>query len=380
MSTVSVPKPARPRPARPAAFRPAPPKRRGGWGRFAWVAGVALLAASLLGARHVLQVGGAAAQPAATPVPASTSSRIVCHGIYDVDLPPTLLGPTAAGRVKEVFVKDFDTVKKGQRLLTLDDQAVTDAIAQATIGVQVAEAQLREAEQALAQHAKMLDEQAAAIQAAERKAAAAKLDSRAAIKAIVGNVVTQEQADAKTELAEAAAVAVTAERAKLATLQAARPTNKVDQAARGVDLARARLEKAEHARRDFVVEAPDDGMVLRVGLAIGSVVGPQSRDVPVLFVPAAAKRVVRVELDQEVAYKVKVGCTAEVSDKYDRGALWAGKVVAIAEAYLPRRGSAGAIVAGPDVKVLECLVELDATNGQPRLNQPMTVAIHPPAK
>lgn len=381
MSTVSVPKAVRPRPARPVTLPLAPPKRRSGWGRrIGWIAGVALLGASLLGARHVLQVGvPAAAQPVAPPPSPSAANRIVCHGHFDVDPPAAALGPTVPGRVKEVFVKDFDVVKKGQRLLTLDDQAVADKIALATVAVSIAEAQLREAEQGLAQHAKGMEEQTAAIQAAMSKAAAAKAEAQVVYKQI-NTITTQDQYNAKQEVVAAAEAAVAAERAKLETLRAARPTNKVDQAAGNVELARTRLAEAERARRDFIVDAPEDGVVLRVGLAAGSVIGLQSRDVPVLFVPASARRVVRVELDQEVAYKVKVGHAAEVSDKYDRGTHWTGKVVAIAGAYLPRRGSAGAIVAGPDVKVLECLIELDATETPPRLNQPMTVAIQPPPK
>ncbi|MFO0808659.1 MAG: hypothetical protein U0746_08560 [Gemmataceae bacterium] len=388
MSTVSEPRVQRTRPA--VAFKkptlPPPravaPQKRGSWSLLGWVAGIVLLAGSLLGARHVLQVGGGSAfgQPTPPPTASPTApSGVIGHGYFDTDMPMAALAPLVPGRVVEVLATEGVACKKGDRLLRVDDAAAVDAEAQAEIAVRIAETDLANAKQGLARHALGLKEQEAAIEAAERKAAAAKADADSVYKTI-GVVASQEQYNAKLELVAAARAGVTAEKAKLDSLKAARPDAIVEKATQAVELAKSRLAEAKRRHEDFIVTAPDDGMVLRVGVAVGTVLGPQSRTVPILFVPSSAKRFVRVDLDQEVVHRVKPGYPAEVFDKYDRSVRWKGKVVSMAGAYLPRRSASESLIAGNDAKTLECIVELepgDPDREWPKLGQPLNVTIHP---
>src|SRR5436305_14710995 len=106
-------------------------KRSTRWARLPWVLGLALLTASLLGAGHVLH-------PRPTDPPArgdrTAGDRnggygerlgVVCHGTVDIEsgYMSHPLMPVQAGEVTEVLVYEGQTVKKGDILLRVNDEA-----------------------------------------------------------------------------------------------------------------------------------------------------------------------------------------------------------------------------------------------------------------
>jgi hypothetical protein len=127
------------------------------------------------------------------------------------------------------------------------------------------------------------------------------------------------------------------------------------------------LKKAQHALDPLIMKAPDDGIILRSHVGVGTSFGPQTREPAFLFQPKSPL-IVRAEVEQEFAHRVGVNQSAIVRDYTNSGLSWKGKVVRIADAFLPKRTAAPnelALAAVPDSAVLECIVMVEAKDGPP---------------
>jgi multidrug resistance efflux pump len=378
MNTITA-QPARPR----VALAPPPASPTRAWHRLGWLAGIALLTASLVGANHVLNSRVKADDPAAK-VPAERSFSgppgVVCLGTVDLEDAPggyVPLMPVQMGEVTEAPAVENQTVKKGDVLLRVDSEAQSQTVAQAETGVKLAQAQLTEAQQGVEQHRAAVEAQQAAVDAAKHKIAAAdyRLRHQQHLKESIGQS-NNDEINAATEELNAAKSAVAGEEGKLRTIQANKPDVKVREAEDNVTLARQRAEQARLALKRCTLEAPADGTILRVTVAKGSVLGPQTRQAPVLFAPAGP-RVVRAEVEQEFAHRVQVSMAATIQDEVNGQVTWQGKVKRLGAAFLPKRsaGFESLALSGSEGRVLECLIELDPNQPLPLLGQRVRVSI-----
>jgi multidrug resistance efflux pump len=363
---------------------PAPAPARS-WFRLSWLVGIALITASLVGASHVLHSRPASEGPADGKVPAERSfggpAGVVCLGTVEPEAAPggyVALSPVQPGEVTDVAVTDGQAVKKGDALLKVDDAVAAQALAQAETGVRLAQAQQAQAQQLAGQYQAGIDAQKAAVDAAKHKITAAeyRLKRQKYLLNLSSPMSNQDEINASTEELEAAKLAAAAEEAKLRAVQANKPDAKIREADENVALARQRVEQARLAVKRYVLEAPADGTVLRVSVSRGSVLGPQTRQAPVLFAPAGPL-VVRAEVEQEFAHRVQRGMAAVVQDEANGQVTWQGRVKRLGAAYLPKRGAGPESLAmsGSDVRVLECLVELDPNQPAPLLGQRVRVNI-----
>lgn len=373
--------------ARPRLMIPAPPAAQSTrhWVRLSWLAGMALLTGSLVGASHVLN-----SRPTDTPsardgkVPAersfADSPGVVCLGTVDLEHVPggfVPLAPLQPGEVIDVPVTEGQTVKKGDVLLKVDDEMQAQMVAQAETGVRLAEAQATEAQQAVAAYNAAIEAQKAGVDAAKHKIAAAEIRLSRQKRILTIGQSNDEEINASAEDLNAAKSAAAGEDAKLRALQANKPDAKVHQAAENLTLARQRAERARLALKRCALEAPADGTVLRIAVAKGAILGPQSRQAPVLFAPVGS-RVVRAEVEQEFAHRVQVGMAATIQDEANNQVTWQGRVKRLGAAYLPKRSAGGPesfALGGAEPRVLECLVELDPGQAAPLLGQRVRVNI-----
>jgi multidrug resistance efflux pump len=386
MSTVSEPLAQRPRTAPrlvlPPVPPPVPPRRAGHWFRFSWLLGVVLLTVSLVGASHVLHSRPAETSARDAKAPAERGFEgppgVVCHGTVDIEscsggyIP---LAPAQAGEVTEVLAYENQSVKKGDILLRVNDTPFQDAVAQAEIGVRLAELELAKARRGLEQHKHGVDAKRAEVEAARHALAGAEAKlhrARVLQKSQLANADDIKEAE---ETLQAAKLGIDAKEANLRLLEASKPEVEVQQAEENVALARKRVDQARDALRKCVLEAPADGTVLRLNVSPGMLLTAQTRQAPVFFAPAGP-RVVRAEVEQEFAQRVKVGMPAAITDDVDAQLAWAGTVKRLADAYLPRRGAGEALSLGNgDARVLECVIELAPSQAPPRLGQRVRVSI-----
>jgi multidrug resistance efflux pump len=148
-----------------------------------------------------------------------------------------------------------------------------------------------------------------------------------------------------------------------------------------VKLAETKLTQARLAAENYVLRAPGDGTILRVLADEGSVFGGQSRQPAVWFQPQGPL-VVRADIDQEFVSQVRVGQVCELQDETSPTRTWTGRVVRLAQAYLPKRPMPmnDAILTTDPARTLETVIEVTSAGDVPLLvGQRVRVTIKQPS-
>jgi multidrug resistance efflux pump len=310
----------------------------------------------------------APAQPA-DPQPQPT---LVCLGHVDVEGGLTPLVPATAGRVVSIAVEEGRHVEAGAELLRLDDTAARLQVAEAEQAVRSARSQLAEAERLPDQLAADRRRQEAAIAAAvARRDAARKLVELNRSKQDL-NVATAEQvAISESQLAEAEA-ALTAERLRLEELDRRDTDPQLEQAAAALKRAEVVQEQARQQVEALVLRAPAAGVVLRLAVGPGEVIGPQAG--PAVLFAADRPRVVRARVEQEFADRIEVGLRATVGDDGCPD-CWTGEIVRIADWFSSPRPLVGRSQTDGDTRTLEFVVRLDESKNPPRIGREVHVRV-----
>jgi len=349
--------------------------------RLPWLLGVILLVGSLAGAGLLLQNSR---EMRAGPNDESARQRnssgqgVFCIGRVDVESGQIPLVPLQPGAVVEVYCHEGQSVRKGDRLLKVNDATFQAKLLEAEAGVKAAEAQLAEANQGLEQYQAGLKAQESAVKLAQEQLN----DTRAQLERgerLLNLKIPQVSEEAVVKLrrdTRIAEAAVANQQARLDQLHATKPEFKIEQARRQLEARQAQVAEARAALDRCTLTAPQDGTILRLQAAIGSQYGAQPHHAAIDFAPAG-ERIVRAEVDQEFASRIALGAEAIIQDEAVVGPVWRGKVYRINEAYLPPRHTTGPeiISAGSNTRVLEVLVSLEPGAPMPKLNQRMRVSI-----
>ncbi len=373
MEQTASPQPSVPlAPPRPSpAGVPARPRRR-----FPWllVVGVLLLLGTATGAR--LAMGTAGESPKLAPAPAAPSgAKQVAIAYVDVETGLTPLYPLQPGRVTEVLLEENKEVEAGTPLFRLDDTLAKDAVAQAQIDLKAAETKLAQARKLPKQHAAKVAAQKALIEVRRHEAEAARAQHEKAeryYKDKLGG--SKEDVEAAAKLAEKAEEAVKAEEKNLTALEAIDANAAVQLAQLDVGAKREQLKKAEYGLTQCTVCAPVKGKVLRSQLSVGQVLGPSPTHPVVLFCPAVPY-IVRAEVEQEFAGRVKEGQKAQIQDDATGGGSWTGRVKSLSGWYSHRRSMLLEPLQFNDVRTLECIITLDPNQPLLRIGQRVRVTL-----
>jgi multidrug resistance efflux pump len=245
----------------------------------------------------------------------------------------------------------------------MDKQLAEQLVAQARQDVEAAKAQRALAGNLRQQQELREAEQEAAVDAARARVKQAE-SALASKKELVtlGQVNARDLAPLAAQVEEARAAA-RAEDRKLDELRLLRtpPGEKPLELRRAeADLAakEARLRQAEIGLAECQLRAPMRGSVLRVLVAKGDVLGAPVSSPSILFAPDE-ELIVRAEIEQEVAAKVRKGQPVVVEDDSLDGATWTGKVEVLSRWYAQRRS----VLLEPgqlnDARTLEAIVRLD---------------------
>jgi multidrug resistance efflux pump len=362
-------------------FSPERGARRRHWVSLVWLLGGIVLAASMLGAGWMMR--SQAGPPTGPASGALADAPALLHCIGHVDVPNGLSYPypVRPGRVAEVKVVEGDEVKKGAVLFRMDDALARKDVAAAEALVTVAELDVQKVQNAEKEHAETVLGQEQAVEAARRAWGAARISYQRKRELVKQNHLAPEEADAAEKLMEQAEFALKGEEHKLALvkLEATDVAIKAKQAAADVTAKKVLRDKAQLVLDECTVTAPEDGMVLRLGVQAEDLLPPQPKSPAVVFCPARP-RIVRAEVEQEWANRVQPGQVATIEDDTSsgNGPTWKGKVVRVGDWMAHRRS----ILPDPsqflDVRTLECVVEIDS--GQPplRIGQRVRIALRNP--
>jgi multidrug resistance efflux pump len=330
-------------------------------GRWLWLVGVFVAAASVVGAGLVpaSRSGSATVTEPVTP----TIAAAACFGYVDVEPGVAALYPLQPGRVEQVCVHENDEVVAGTVLVRLDARQAEQMVRQARADLDAAQAQLTRARKGIEQQRIRESEQAAAVEVLRHRLKAA--EWVLARKEQLLNVATndQEVSAAREQCAELEAAA-RGEADRLAELRLNEPAQDIRRAEADVAAKEARLDLARLALDECQLRSPADGKVLRLQVSPGDVLGPSPTRPIVLFCPRGP-RIVRAEIPQEFAAGVAPGDAVLVRDDTRTQTTWRGKVRLLSDWYSHRRSIWQDPLQYNDVRTLECIIDLDP--GQPPL-------------
>jgi multidrug resistance efflux pump len=299
---------------------------------------------------------------------------VVCTGFVDLEHGIRSLAPVRPGRIAEILAQETRHVEAGTPLLRLEDADAKFQVEEAEAALMAAEVQLAQSRELAQQQRARRAQQQAAIEAAGFRLDATREILRHKEEQLKKNLVSASNVRATYDEMQALEAVQRVEREKLAELNAVDPELVVRKAQTEVKLARTRLDRAQHQLEECTLKAPTAGTVHRITVGAGDIVTGNPSQPIVRFCPDEAP-LVRAEVNQEFAGRVKVGQTALIRDDARAGATWRGKVRRVADWYERRRPDTEDPSAYTDVRTVECLISLDS--GQPplRMGQRMRVMI-----
>ena len=306
--------------------------------------------------------------------PAEATIRVVGFGHIDVQGGTIPLSAAAIGPVAEVLVKEGDHVEHGAVLLRMHSELAQSQVRQAEAAVEKARLHLAQSKRAPANHALLVSQQEQSIAAAEARLDAQRRQVDRMEKLTSTSAVPEENFQAGKDLVREMEAGLQAERLKLKQLQLDDPQETVSLAEVALQVAQAQLEMAKQRLADNTLVAPTAGLVLRVLVSAGQVLGASQTQPAIWFCPDQP-RIVRCEIQQEFARRVAVGMKARVFDDGLFDKSWPGTVIRCSEWIAHRRSLLDEPFQRNDVRTLECIVEFDAEYPHFRLGQRVRVEI-----
>jgi multidrug efflux pump subunit AcrA (membrane-fusion protein) len=329
--------------------------------RVLWVLGLALLVSTAAGARWILNRSAAEGSPAEHAAD-DVADRTVSLGWVDVEPGVAGLYPVQHGRVQWVAPEGKEITKeaidKGEdALLRLDDRLAQEDLKRAKAMLHEAQLRKAQAEILVKQHPEKLKQLRLAAAAALNDKQAAEQELEVKNKLFNDKQINEQTKRIVEELVRKATAIHELAQSKLEEAKLAEPKLEVQRAEADIAAGRALVARAELALKDYVVRAPGEGTVLRVFAKIGETLGSNPHGPALEFLPSGP-RIIRAEVQQEFAAKVKPGQEAIIEDDTAAGPQWKGRVQRISDWYTQRRHNIQEPFQYNDVRTLECIVEV----------------------
>jgi multidrug resistance efflux pump len=342
--------------------------------RHIWVVGVALLVASVAGTGWILHSPAAGPAKSGGPGP---EKRTVIFGYGDVrggmrQLYPLLAMPN---HVKEVKVKENDTVAAGAVLVEMDDTLARTSLERAEADLKDAEVLRDQAKKSQKKHDLEIQAQELAISAVQHQLSAAYKALDLAKKTREKGLLSEEELAAVDARAKSLEDGEKSEKIKLELLKLHDPSEDLTRAEQKVKEKQAVRDQAEYALKQCTLTAPVEGTIVRINVNAGDLLGPQPHQPAILFCPNTP-RILRGEVLQEFADPVKVGQRATIQDDTTTTGNWEGTVVQLSDVYTSRRSiNTDVPFQLNDVRTRECVIELDPGQKPISINQRMRVTL-----
>ncbi|MEH3123726.1 MAG: HlyD family secretion protein [Sphingomonas phyllosphaerae] len=249
----------------------------------------------------------------------------------------TVIAPQVSGYVTRVLVRDFENVKAGQPLVTIDDRIYAQRVEQAQAQVETAQATLANATQTAASRQASFGAQGAAVANARAQLMRAQADMNRVNDLVTdGSVSLRERDQTLAALRQAQAQLNQAEAAQEIARQDIR-TVEVGRGGQqaGVSGARAALRLAKIDLANTVIRAPEAGRLSEVGVRVGQYVTAGSQLMflvpPETWVIANFKeaQTARIAVGQRASFTVDALANARLTGRVERISPAAGSEFAV---------------------------------------------------
>jgi multidrug resistance efflux pump len=186
----------------------------------------------------------------------------------------TIISPQVDGYVVSVPVRDFENVRAGQILATIDDRIYRARVAQAEANVSVATASLANSQQAQRSREAAITGQDAGIANAQAQLVLSQTNMKRADSLIASSAISQQSRDQTraTLLAAEAGVRQAQSNREIGTQDVQTVIVGRDGLRAAVDAAKAQLRLAQIDLDNTVIRAPSDGQLSEIGVRQGAYV------------------------------------------------------------------------------------------------------------
>jgi multidrug resistance efflux pump len=358
-----------------------PPRAPGAWRRALWALFVliVLVVGGVIGAAlknwNMLRTQAPPEMSASLPPGATV---VVSPGEIDVEGGILPLSPLNGGLVKAIHVKEGEKVKAGDPLVEFDAALAEVNVTEAELGVELAKLKLAVAEQAARDHPWLVQQQSEAVKAAEAKAEALDKQIEKLKKQVDLKQTDESDLLGARALARGQASQILVEKSRLDQLKSTDPQLPVRAAKKEVERAEKQLDLAKKQRAYYTLTAPVGGTVLRLQARQGQVIGGYLKDPLVWFLPDDRPWIVRCEVEQQFANRIRVGMPCDVYDDRIESPSWKGSVKFLSPWVSERRFVGNDPLAWRDVRTVECVVALEKTNDEFRIGQRVRVIVREP--
>jgi membrane fusion protein (multidrug efflux system) len=341
-----------------------------------WSAGLGLVVLAISLAAASLAMKPSEQGESAPPTHPAPGKRAVAVARVDVEGGVTKsLYPVRPGRVTAVPFREGEPIKEGQVLLRVDDTLARIDLARAENALTAAREKLAQARTLVKQHEMGLRAMEAAVGVEKKKVAAARAQAKKAARFFSEKLGgSQEDVDAAEALVAQAEAAVAAKEKDLERLRSMDPQGAVRLAESDILDKEEQLKAARLGIAECEVKAPYDGTLLRLGVAIGDVLGSNPK-MPIMEYCRSGPRIVRAEVEQEFASLVRVGQTARMQDDATGGGEWKGKVLRIGDWFAKKRGQLLEPMEFNDVLTLEVVLAVEPSSQPLRIGQRLRVLL-----
>lgn len=341
-----------------------------------WVLGVLVLVGGTAAACYLLpeQMSREIFVEDSEPGPPRELERVECLGLVDVERGLVHLFPTQSGRIVEIRAQEGQTVSSGSVLLRLDDRQARFQVEEARASLDSARAQLAQAKKKGELHPFLIAQQQAGLKAVQEQLSAARFALKRIERLHDNGFKNPEELGAARDDVERLQALVVVEKEKLTSLQRQEPQLAENVARAAVAAREATLSQAQYQLEQCSLTAPEPGSILDITVSVGDLIGPQTQQPAILFLPDRPT-LVKAEIEQEFAAYVKTGQSAVIHDELHPDKTWTGTVKRLADWYSQERHIRDQPRQYSDVSTLECLISFDAKDPKVRFGQRMIVSI-----
>lgn len=308
------------------------------------------------------------AQPVAAPATSPFATPVAGAGIVEASTQNIAIGSNVAGIATKVFVKVGDTVKAGDPLFQIDDRSLRAdvAVRQAELAsrramLESAKAKVsRDQEWPRPEQVPPLEAQVSAAQAALSDMTV-QYNNAVAASSTPGTIATEEL-ERRHWAVESAKARLAQARSELTLMTSgtwkadlAITTAQQAEAEAGVASAQAALDAAKTELDRLTVKAPVDGQVLQVNIRTGEFAQAGPLATPLMLFGATSTLHVRVDIDENDAWRVKADAKARASLRGNANLTTDLTFVRIEPYVVPKKSLTGDSAERVDTRVLQVL-------------------------
>ncbi|MBS0191654.1 MAG: biotin/lipoyl-binding protein [Phycisphaerales bacterium] len=311
--------------------------------------------------------------PVAAPAVSPFASRVAGSGIIESSSQNIAIGTPVAGTVEKVAVVVGDRVKAGDVLFTLDSRDQRSLLA-------VREAEFSTAQENLKKLEAMPRKEEIGPAEARVEAAKANLEDLKNQLAIMERV-NDPRARSEEEMSRRRFAVLAAQgrldeaNAQLALLLAGAWKPDLEVAKAQVRSAEANVQQVKTEIERRIIRAPINGRVLQVNIRPGEFAPAGAMATPLMMMGAVEKLNVRVDVDENDAWRVRAGARAEGSLRGNRDIKTPLTFVRFEPYVVPKKSLTGDSSERVDTRVLQVLFSFDPGSLPVFVGQQMDVYI-----